>query len=504
MTNIILCNCPELDIGTNSTPLFHIKENQLKWFMKRKVYEVKDGTYHRKYTNIKLNFTMEQLRLCNYLLCKNDNERWEYYFIVDKFYVNENVTNIIIAMDILQTYMFDYKVKDCFIERMHVPRYDRKNKPTKIGINTNEGLECGEYEVKNITTLYDYQTKGTYIITSSDRLGVVSTGGSGGGEIPSSATGNISENLFVFLKGFEAFSSTPYNIGDGTNTIGYGVTELYQPVAYSQLAPQCTEQQASKVMYDIIMKSYFKGVWEQINGVRENPKQNEIDAFVSLAYNAGVGGCTSSPMFQAYLQNKPILECAASWKTYRINEGTSNEQGLRNRRNAEYNMFVNGQYELKTIWIYGGGYITDNDGKGYIPEEIKKSSSLTLRESIVTSARKLIGKPYVWGGNYPPLGNSNGTDCSGLCQWAYNDNGISIPRTTYTQINAGKQVTLSQLQPGDLVFSRFSSPGVPEHVYMFSKFENGKYYCVEAQTEGVNILERQFTPASGLVYVSIL
>ena len=65
--------------------------------------------------------------------------------------------NIIIAMDILQTYMFDFKVKDCFIERMHVPRYDKNNRPTKIGINTNEGLECGEYEVKNITTLYDYQ-----------------------------------------------------------------------------------------------------------------------------------------------------------------------------------------------------------------------------------------------------------------------------------------------------------------------------------------------------------
>ena len=110
----------------------------------------------------------------------------------------------------------------------------------------------------------------------------------------------------------------------------------------------------------------------------------------------------------------------------------------------------------------------------------------------------------MWGGNYPPLGSSNGTDCSGLCQWAYNDNGISISRTTYTQINEGTQVTLSQLQPGDLVFSRFSSPGVPEHVYMFSGIKNGKYYCIEAQTEGTNILEREFTPVNSLVYISIL
>ena len=43
---------------------------------------------------------------------------------------------------------------------------------------------------------------------------------------------------------------------------------------------------------------------------------------------------------------------------------------------------------------------------------------------VVASARKLIGKPYRWGGNYPPLGTSDGTDCSGLCMWAYNDAGL--------------------------------------------------------------------------------
>ncbi len=34
----------------------------------------------------------------------------------------------------------------------------------------------------------------------------------------------------------------------------------------------------------------------------------------------------------------------------------------------------------------------------------------SLRNSVVNSARKLIGKPYVWGGNYPPLGGDIGTD----------------------------------------------------------------------------------------------
>ena len=118
----------------------------------------------------------------------------------------------------------------------------------------------------------------------------------------------------------------------------------------------------------------------------------------------------------------------------------------------------------------------------------------TLRSKIVESARKLIGLPYVFGGNYPPLGSDSGTDCSGLCQWAYNDNGISISRTTYSQIEEGIEVSQSDLKPGDLIFSRFSSPGVPEHVFMFSKYGNdGSLWCVEAQQPGTNIMERQFT-----------
>ena len=42
------------------------------------------------------------------------------------------------------------------------------------------------------------------------------------------------------------------------------------------------------------------------------------------------------------------------------------------------------------------------------------NESEKLRLNVLNSARKLIGKPYVFGGNYPPLGGDIGTDCSGL------------------------------------------------------------------------------------------
>lgn len=65
----------------------------------------------------------------------------------------------------------------------------------------------------------------------------------------------------------------------------------------------------------------------------------------------------------------------------------------------------------------------------------------------IAYARGALGKPYVWGATGP-----NGFDCSGLTQAAWRAAGVSLPRTTYTQINAGQRVTRSQLAPGDLVF----------------------------------------------------
>ncbi|MEU8570993.1 C40 family peptidase [Streptomyces pathocidini] len=58
-----------------------------------------------------------------------------------------------------------------------------------------------------------------------------------------------------------------------------------------------------------------------------------------------------------------------------------------------------------------------------------------------------LGKPYVWGATGP-----GSYDCSGLTQAAWRSAGVSLPRTTYTQINAGQRVSRSQLTPGDLVF----------------------------------------------------
>ncbi|MFJ9827411.1 NlpC/P60 family protein [Streptomyces sp. NPDC101160] len=65
----------------------------------------------------------------------------------------------------------------------------------------------------------------------------------------------------------------------------------------------------------------------------------------------------------------------------------------------------------------------------------------------IAFAEAQLGKPYVWGATGP-----SAYDCSGLTQAAWRAAGVSLPRTTYTQINAGRRVSRSELAPGDLVF----------------------------------------------------
>jgi cell wall-associated NlpC family hydrolase len=62
-------------------------------------------------------------------------------------------------------------------------------------------------------------------------------------------------------------------------------------------------------------------------------------------------------------------------------------------------------------------------------------------------ALSYLGTPYHWGAEGP-----SGFDCSGLVQWAYAREGISIPRVTSQQIQAGTYVPKDRLAPGDLVF----------------------------------------------------
>lgn len=81
----------------------------------------------------------------------------------------------------------------------------------------------------------------------------------------------------------------------------------------------------------------------------------------------------------------------------------------------------------------------------------KKKNKKITAESIIKTARSMMGISYLWGGN-----SSVGNDCSGFVQIVFKANGIQLPRDARQQILSGKEIvpdeTFSNILPGDLFF----------------------------------------------------
>jgi cell wall-associated NlpC family hydrolase len=91
------------------------------------------------------------------------------------------------------------------------------------------------------------------------------------------------------------------------------------------------------------------------------------------------------------------------------------------------------------------------------------------------AAQTRIGFPYVYGATGP-----TSFDCSGLTSWAYSQAGVSIPRTSQEQANAGTRIySESQLMVGDLVIFY----GDYHHVALYA----GNGMVLHAPKPGANV-----------------
>ena len=91
------------------------------------------------------------------------------------------------------------------------------------------------------------------------------------------------------------------------------------------------------------------------------------------------------------------------------------------------------------------GNVIDSDNT-VDPEEYQSSGSGS-GSSVVDFATQFVGNPHVWGGT----SLTDGADCSGFVQSVYANFGVSLPRTSYEQQNAGTEVSYADAQPGDLI-----------------------------------------------------
>lgn len=138
---IILRNCP-LDKSYEHTLYFENEASQISYFKSLRKHNLTKQSYQRFERGVlHVQLTAESLYDCNYLMFQNESfgSKWFYAFITSVEYVNNVSTKIKYEIDVMQTWFFDYTLKQCLVERQHT-------ESDNIGEHlVPEGLELGDY-----------------------------------------------------------------------------------------------------------------------------------------------------------------------------------------------------------------------------------------------------------------------------------------------------------------------------------------------------------------------
>jgi cell wall-associated NlpC family hydrolase len=118
-----------------------------------------------------------------------------------------------------------------------------------------------------------------------------------------------------------------------------------------------------------------------------------------------------------------------------------------------------------------------------------QSSRQPTPDNIESTARRLLGRPYLWGANSP-----KGLDCSGLAKLVFYMNGIELKRNSGDQAQQGTEVpldpNLSQLRKGDLLcFGARARGEKPERVSHVGIYLGDKLFIQSSERVQISSLD---------------
>lgn len=111
-----------------------------------------------------------------------------------------------------------------------------------------------------------------------------------------------------------------------------------------------------------------------------------------------------------------------------------------------------------------------------------------VRDDIVLDARKLIGSDYKYAGKGP-----NKFDCSGLVGYVYGKSAIKVGGSASSLVDRRKEINLSAVAPGDLVF--FKRKGKVFHVSIISRVKKGQLWVIHSTTSR-GVIEEEIMSSS--------
>lgn len=141
------------NISRFDEPYFDFPSSQITFFADHVVQSIDAGFYPPHYRNritldtVDVDFTTQ----CNYLSLEFGGKTY-YYYIDDINYISEDVVELVVTMDVIQTYMFNISCKNAHINRHTIARWNGNI------INRDyirENLSQGEKIIKSYTKTHD-------------------------------------------------------------------------------------------------------------------------------------------------------------------------------------------------------------------------------------------------------------------------------------------------------------------------------------------------------------
>ena len=173
-----------------------------------------------------LNVSFQELKAYDYLFVIDQvNKKRFYYFITNKQYKTSTTSIVEVELDVYSTYLFDHRLLHSFVDRCHVDRWNGSIPTEEV---VDEGLPSYDYVITGRETVAE--TKPSYVIASSEPLGVIGASGTeeggngtvgGGGDLSdmpeSRQITNSAGNWFIPTLGqiTATFPNYPASFGGG-------------------------------------------------------------------------------------------------------------------------------------------------------------------------------------------------------------------------------------------------------------------------------------------------
>jgi peptidoglycan DL-endopeptidase CwlO len=208
-----------------------------------------------------------------------------------------------------------------------------------------------------------------------------------------------------------------------------------------------TDEEQFRVEVDSVALSTFEsGNLDQLNALlaSRSPQEflDQMSAIETLAveYREALDQLMTKVGDTA--QKQADADAAVSRAQAAVDEAARDEEDVENRKRDAEKRIAEAQRLLDRL---SPQQRRDRNGPTLAGPSVIAGTGVGVQAA--KAAVKMLGKPYRYGAEGP-----NTFDCSGLTSWAFQQVGVTLPRSSSQQARVGSPVSRDQLQPGDLLF----------------------------------------------------